>query len=88
MSGHWYGFWALYALRQISLAAGQSTIYQFTVDVTASPPVPGKPFMITWTGGQPTEAVYITLNNYFPDLPDQNIPYGSTDILCKTGFHS
>lgn len=83
----WYGSWSLYALGHIGIVAGQSTVYKFTVDVTSFPPVPGKPYTLTWTGGDPTEAVYIILNNYFPDLPDQNIPYGSTDILCKTCFH-
>jgi hypothetical protein len=75
--------WVLYALSCADLAIAQSTLYQWTVDVTSQPPVPGKPFTLTWTGGQPSEVVYITLNNYFPPTPDQNIPYGSTDILCK-----
>lgn len=79
---------ATLVLCTLGCVAAQSTVYQFTVDVTASPPIPGKPFTLTWTGGEPSEAVYITLNNYFPDLPNQNIPYGSTDILCESRIHA
>jgi hypothetical protein len=67
----------------IGLAFGQSLEYHFTMGVTSPAPVPGKPFTFTWTGGEATEAVYIVLNGYFPDTPNQNIIYGTTDILCK-----
>ena len=74
-----------------SLAYGQSLEYHFTMGVTSPAPVPGKPFTFTWTGGESTEAVYIVLNGYFPETPDQNIIYGTTDILCTPliqTFHS
>jgi hypothetical protein len=67
----------------MGLAFGQSLEYHFTMGVTSPAPVPGKPFTFTWTGGEATEAVYIVLNGYFPDTPNQNIIYGTTDILCK-----
>jgi hypothetical protein len=74
--------WAFLALSCASTVVSQSTLYQFSMSVSPAP-VPGQPFTITWTGGEPTEPVYITLNNYFPLVTTQNIPYGSTDILCE-----
>jgi hypothetical protein len=78
--------WAFFALSCASGPSGvaaQSTEYQFTMGVTSPAPVPGKPFTITWTGGEPVETVYIVLNGYFPPLTTQNIIYTTTDILCK-----
>jgi hypothetical protein len=83
--------WASLALSctgGLNLVTAQTpgTAYQFTMSVTSPAPVPGEPFTITWTGGQPTEAVYIELVYYFPDTPNQNIPYITTDILCESIF--
>lgn len=78
--------WILALLCARSVLA-QSTLYQFTMGVTSPAPVPGRPFTITWTGGEPTEAVYIVLNYYFPDTPTQNIIYEKTDILCELHFY-
>ena len=75
--------WAVLALSCASFASAQSLVYQFTMSVSPAP-VPGKPFTIAWTGGEPDEAVYIALNNYFPPVTNQNILYGSVDILCKS----
>lgn len=80
--------WAFLALTCLSwpcTVAAQSLglAYQFTMGVTSPAPVPGKPFTLTWTGGQSTEAVYIILNYYFPDTPNQNIIYITADILCE-----
>lgn len=69
-------------LSHVRPAVGQNLVYQFTMGVTSPAPVPGKPFTLTWTGGEANETVYISLNNYFPDTPNQNIIYGSNDILC------
>jgi hypothetical protein len=66
------------------MVAAQDRVYHFTMGVTSPAPVPGKPFMFTWTGDESTESVYIVLNRYFPDDPNQNIIYGTTDILCKS----
>jgi len=74
--------WA-FLLAWVSTVAAQDSAYRFTMGVTSPAPVPGKPFTFTWTGGDPTGVVYIVLNNYFPDTPNQNIIYGTTDILCK-----
>ncbi|KAH8815993.1 hypothetical protein F5884DRAFT_895828 [Xylogone sp. PMI_703] len=57
--------------------------YHFTMSVTSPAPVPGQPFKLTWTGGEPTEVVYIVLNGYFPDSVSQNIIYTRTDILSN-----
>jgi hypothetical protein len=78
------GLLALYALSCGSAVSAQSTLYQFTMSVTSPAPVPGQPFTITWSGGESTEAVYIVLNDYFPDITSQNIIYGTTDILCTS----
>jgi hypothetical protein len=78
--------WAFLAMSCVSgpsTVAAQSTAYQFTMGVTSPAPVPGQPFTITWTGGEPTDTVYIVLNGYFPALTTQNIIYTTTDILCK-----
>jgi hypothetical protein len=80
--------WPFLALSCVSAAAAQSLLYQLTMSVSNPAPVPGQPFTITWTGGEANEAVYIVLNNYFPDLPNQDIIYGGTDILCKSPFLS
>ncbi|KAF4636123.1 hypothetical protein G7Y89_g1960 [Cudoniella acicularis] len=77
-------FLALCCATRPNAVAAQNTIYHFTMGVTSPAPVPGKPFMFTWTGGETTEAVYIVLNYYFPDTPNQNIIYGTTDILYQT----
>lgn len=74
--------WA-FPLAWVSTVAAQDPAYHFTMGVTSPAPVPGNPFTFTWTGGDPTGVVYIVLNNYFPDTPNQNIIYGSTDILCE-----
>ena len=76
-------FLALGCVSRPSTVAAQSTAYQFTMGVTSPAPVPGQPFTITWTGGEPAETVYIVLNGYFPPLTTQNIIYTTTDILCK-----
>lgn len=78
--------WAVLALSWVSMVTAQEagTGYQFTMSVTSPAPVPGQPFTLTWTGGQPSEAVYIILNYYFPDTPNQNIIYITTDILCES----
>lgn len=78
--------WGLFALGCATTVAAQdnSTLYQFTMSVTSPAPVPGQPFTLTWTGGEPDEAVYIVFNGYFPDTPDQNIIYITTDILCRS----
>lgn len=77
--------WAVFvvALSCATTVVSQGTDYQFTMDVTSSPPIPGKPYTLTWTGGDSTSVVYIIFNYYFPDTPDQNIIYITTDILCK-----
>jgi hypothetical protein len=75
--------WATLALICVSAVGAQSTLYQLTTSVSNPAPVPGQPFVITWTGGEADEAVYIVLNNYFPDLPNQDIIYGGVDILCE-----
>ena len=75
---------AVLALCCASTVSAQDSVYQFTMGVTSPAPVPGKPFTLTWTGGQSDEAVYIVLNDYFPDTPNQNIIYTTTDILCKS----
>lgn len=77
---------AFLALSCASWVAAQQvgTAYQFTTGVTNPAPVPGKPFTLTWTGGQPNEVVYIILTYYFPEDPNQDIPYGTTDVLCKS----
>ncbi|PMD31368.1 hypothetical protein L207DRAFT_472785 [Hyaloscypha variabilis F] len=75
--------WPFLALSCVSAAAAQSLLYQLTMSVSNPAPVPGQPFTITWTGGEANEAVYIVLNNYFPDLPNQDIIYGGTDILSN-----
>jgi len=75
--------WPLLALCCVSAVAAQNLTYQLTTSVSNPAPVPGQPFTITWTGGEANEAVYIVLNNYFPDLPNQDIIYGGMDILCK-----
>jgi len=67
----------------LSTVTAQGLEYHFTMGVTSPAPVPGKPFTFTWTGGESTEDVYIVLNGYFPDTPNQNILYMTTDILCK-----
>ncbi|RFU27973.1 hypothetical protein B7463_g8349, partial [Scytalidium lignicola] len=53
------------------------------MSVTSPAPVPGKPFTLTWTRGQPTEAVYIVLNSYFPPTTNQNIIYFTNSILSN-----
>jgi hypothetical protein len=75
--------WVLWALYWATTVISQGVDYQFTMSVTTSSVVPGKPFMLTWSGGEPTDVVYIILNYYFPDTPNQNIVYITTDILCK-----
>ncbi|KAE9381967.1 hypothetical protein N431DRAFT_425518 [Stipitochalara longipes BDJ] len=75
--------WPFLALSGVSAVAGQSLLYQLTTSVANPAPVPGQPFPITWTGGEANEAVYIVLNNYFPDLPNQDIIYGGMDILSN-----
>jgi hypothetical protein len=72
------------ALSCATLVTAQSTLYTFTMGVTDPAPVPGKPFTITWTGGESNEAVYIALNFYAPEPVNQNIIEGSNDILCKS----
>jgi hypothetical protein len=62
----------------------EDTVYHFTMGVSSQGPVPGKQFTLTWTGGQSDKAVYIVLNGYFPDTPNQNIIYTTTNILCKS----
>ena len=74
------GVWALLALCATTVV---SQDYQFTMNVDSPAPVPGQPFTITWTGGSATGVVYIVLDYYFPDTPNQNIVYGTTDILCE-----
>jgi hypothetical protein len=81
-----WAFLALSCAKMLSPVGAQNLEYQFTMGVTSPAPVPGKPFTLTWIGGEATEAVYIVLNNYFPDTPNQNIIYGGTDILCKSGI--
>lgn len=79
------GVWLCFALSWascLSLTAAD-LVYHFTMGVTSPPPVPGQPFTFTWTGGELDEAVYIVLNGYFPNTPDQNIIYTTTDILCQ-----
>jgi hypothetical protein len=71
-------------LSYATLVTAQSTLYTFTMGVTDPAPVPGKPFTITWTGGESNEAVYIALNFYAPEPANQNIIEGSNDILCKS----
>lgn len=56
---------------------------KFTSGITDPAPVPGKPFTITWTGGQATEPVYIVRNYYFGNTPNQDIIYSTEDILCE-----
>jgi hypothetical protein len=73
--------WATWSCKVAAQEAG--TAYQFTMNVASPAPVPGQPYTLTWTGGQATEVVYIILNYYFPDTPNQNIVYSTTDILCK-----
>ena len=77
--------WPLLALGCAG-AVAQTTLYQLTMSVSDPAPVPGRPFTITWTGGEANEPVYIVLNDYFPDLPSQDIIYGGMDILCKSFF--
>jgi hypothetical protein len=79
-----WGFFALFG----ASAVAQGTLYQLTMSLSNPAPVPGQPFIITWTGGEANEAVYIVLNNYFPNLPNQDIIYGGMDILCKSSFLS
>ena len=73
--------WGLLVLGWASMAAADSN-YKFTMGVTSPAPVPGKPFTITWTGGDATGTVYIVLNGYFEPSTTQNIIYITTDILC------
>jgi hypothetical protein len=75
--------WLFLTLSCVRAITAQSTLYQLTTSVSNPAPVPGQPFTITWTGGEVNEAVYIVLNNYFPDLPNQDIIYGGMDILCS-----
>jgi len=75
--------WGALALSCATMVAAQSTLYTFTMGVTNPAPVPGKPFTITWTGGESNEAVYIALNFYAAEPINQNILEGRNDILCK-----
>lgn len=75
--------WGALTLSCATMVAAQSTLYTFTMGVTNPAPVPGKPFTITWTGGESNEAVYIVLNFYAPEPTNQNIIEEGTDILCK-----
>lgn len=73
---------ALLALSWVTVA--QEAGDGFTFTMPASPaPYPGQPYTLTWTGGHSSEAVYIILSYYFPDTPNQDIPYITVDILCK-----
>jgi hypothetical protein len=78
------GFRCTGLCERASTVAAQSTASQFTIGVTPPAPVPGQPFTITWTGGEPAETVYIVLNGYFPPLTTQGVIYTTTDILCKS----
>jgi len=77
------GAWALLAFCVTIVISQSSPAYQFTMSVISPAPVPGRPVTITWTGGNSTDVVYIILNYYFPDTPNQNIIYTTTDILCE-----
>jgi hypothetical protein len=74
--------WAFLVLCASTVVSQSSPDYQFTMGVTSPAPVPGQPFTITWTGGGATDVVYIVLDYYFGDTPNQNIIYETTDILC------
>lgn len=64
--------------------AQQSNPFHLTSSVANPAPVPGQPFTITWTNGAPTDPVFISLVYLFPNTPNQNIPYETTDILRKS----
>ncbi|KAH6705427.1 hypothetical protein BKA61DRAFT_617583 [Leptodontidium sp. MPI-SDFR-AT-0119] len=63
--------------------AAQNTALEFTVDITNPAPVPGNPFTFTWSGGQPSEPVYIVRNYYFGNTPNQDIIYSTQNILSN-----
>lgn len=76
--------WAIiWALALLNVSAEDDVPYQLTTNVLNPGPIPGQPFAITWTGGTPDSVVYVVLNYLFPNTPNQDINYASTDILCE-----
>ena len=74
---------AVLALLALNCVVVAQDVLKFTSGVTNPAPIPGRPFTLTWDGGQPSEPVYIVRNYYFDLTPDQDIIYGTQDILCK-----
>ncbi|KAK0105518.1 hypothetical protein ONS95_004121 [Cadophora gregata] len=64
-------------------AVSAHDVLRFTMGVTDPALVPGEPFSFTWTGGQPSEPVYIVRKYYFGNTPNQDILYSTEDILSN-----
>jgi hypothetical protein len=70
-------------LLQVAAVVAQQPL-RFTMDIASPAPIPGQPYAITWTGGEASGAIYISLNGYFELTPNQDIIYSRDDILCES----